>query len=53
VRCQLIGDAPCGLEITLSEAHGTLSMRMLKSSDPMTNRYDGIVWGKKHKKTAL
>ena len=47
VRCQLIGDAPCGLEITLSEVSGTLSVRMLKSSDPMTNRYDGIVWGKK------
>lgn len=47
VRCQLIGDAPCGLELTLSEKNGTLSLRMQKSSDPMTNRYEGIVWGKR------
>ena len=47
VRCQLIGDSPCGLEITLSEVNETLSVRMMKLSDPMTNRYDGIVWGKK------
>lgn len=47
VRCQLIGDAPCGLELTLSERNGTISLRMQKSSDPLTNRYDGIVWGKR------
>lgn len=47
VRCQLIGDAPCGLEMALCERCDTLSLRMVKSSDPMTNRYDGIIWGKR------
>lgn len=45
IRCQLIGDAPCGLELVCSEQNGTLSLRMRKSSDPMTNRYEGILWG--------
>ena len=49
VRCQLIGDAPCGLELLLSEQSDTLSLRMMKSSDPKTNRYDGLLWGKKIK----
>ena len=47
VRCQLIGDAPCGLELTICEKNDTLSLRMQKSSDPLTNRYDGIVFGRR------
>lgn len=47
VRCQLIGDAPCGLEMTIAEKGDTLSLRMQKSSDPLTNRYDGIVFGRR------
>lgn len=45
VRCQLIGDAPCGLELFVSEASDCVSLRMRKSSDPLTNRYEGVVWG--------
>lgn len=45
VRCQLIHHAPCGLEMFLHEKEGTLSVRMRKSNDPATRRYEGIFWG--------
>lgn len=47
VRCQLIGDAPCGLELYISETDDCVSVRMQKSSDPLTNRYEGIAWGER------
>lgn len=43
--CRLIGDAPCGVEMYIHERAGTVSIRMKKSSDPMTNRYEGVFWG--------
>ncbi|MBP3655887.1 MAG: serine hydrolase [Clostridia bacterium] len=47
VRCQLIGHAPCGLELLIGETDSAVSLRMMKSSDPKTNRYDGLIWGKR------
>ena len=47
VRCQLIHHAPCGLEMFLHEKQETLSVRMRKSNDPATRRYEGIFWGVK------
>ena len=43
--CKVIGEAPCGIEMFIYERNGTVSIRMRKSSDPMTNRYEGIFWG--------
>lgn len=45
VRCQLIGDAPCGLELLVSPRGGALTLRMSKSSDPLTNRFEGLFYG--------
>ncbi len=44
VRCNAIGDAPCGIELLLCEREKTLSLRMRKSSDPLTNRYEGLAF---------
>ena len=46
VRCNVVGDAPCGAELFIYEKDGTVSNRMRKSSDPLTNRYDGVFWGR-------
>ena len=46
VRCSVVGDAPCGAELFIYEKDGTVSIRMRKSSDPLTNRYDGVFWGR-------
>lgn len=43
--CHVIGEAPCGVMLYVAERHGTVSVRMKKSSDPITNRYDGVFWG--------
>ena len=45
VLCYVIGEAPCGVDIYLAERHGTVSVRMKKAFDPITNRYDGVYWG--------
>lgn len=47
LRIQRIGDAPCGVELHCYPKGTTLSIRMKRSSDPATNRYDGIVWGER------
>ena len=38
--------AACGAELFIYEKDGTVSIRMRKSSDPLTNRYDGVFWGR-------
>ena len=45
LRCQLIGRAPCGVQLLLHEKNGTLTLRMSKSNDPLTAGYEGIFWG--------
>ncbi|MGN0780001.1 MAG: serine hydrolase domain-containing protein [Aristaeellaceae bacterium] len=46
VRCQAVGDSPCGAELFIYEKDGTVSVRMRMSSDPLTTRYQGIYWGR-------
>lgn len=45
VRCNLTGDAPCGVELLLSTSGERLTLRMKKSNDPMTVGYDGVFSG--------
>lgn len=47
LRVHRIGDAPCGIELHCYPKDDTISIRMKRSADPATNRYDGIVWGKR------
>ena len=52
LRVQRIGDAPCGIELYCYPKGDTISIRMKRSADPMTNRYDGVVWGERIEKGA-
>lgn len=42
MRCHLIGDAPCGFEMMLQTSGRHASLRMRRSSDPLTNRFEGV-----------
>ena len=46
VQCQLIGDAPCGMDMLFSVENGCLTAVLRRSSDPMTIGYDGVFWGR-------
>ncbi len=45
VRCDAIGDAPCGFDLLLSLRDGTATLQCRCSSDPLTAGYDGIASG--------
>lgn len=42
VRCHLIGDAPCGMDMWFALANGRLSVALQRSNDPKTQGYDGV-----------
>ena len=45
VRCYLIGDAPCGVDMLLLFKGGCLTVQSRCSSDPATRGYDGVASG--------
>lgn len=45
VRCHLIGDAPCGVELLLAQSATGLTLRLRRSGDPLTEGYEGLWWG--------
>lgn len=47
LRVQRTKIAPSSIEVYCYPKGDTVSIRMKRSSDPMTNRYNGIAWGKK------
>lgn len=47
VHCQIIDDAPCGIEICVAERWEGASVLLRHSSNPRTNRYEGLFWGKR------
>ena len=47
VRCFIIGDAPCGVDMTLCFKGDSLTVQSKKSFDPATNAYDGVATGYK------
>lgn len=49
LRVQRTKIAPSGMEVYCYPKGDTVSIRMKRSSDPMTNRYHGIAWGNQEK----
>ena len=45
VRCQIIDDAPCGVDMLLHFTPTCLTVQARKSSDPATNAYEGVATG--------
>ncbi len=45
VRCFIIGDAPCGVDMLLRFGADTLTVQARKSFDPATNAYEGVASG--------
>ena len=45
VRCFLIGDAPCGVDMLLRFGGDCLTVQSRKSFDPATNAYEGMASG--------
>lgn len=45
VRCFIIGNAPCGVDMLLSFKGDCLTVQSRKSSDPATNAYEGVASG--------
>ena len=45
VRCQIIDDAPCGVDMLLRFTGTCLTVQARKSSDPATNAYEGVATG--------
>ena len=45
VRCFIIGDAPCGVDMLLRFRDGCLTVQSRKSFDPATNAYEGVASG--------
>ena len=45
VRCQLIGNAPCGVDMLLHFSGRCLTVQSRKSFDPATNCYEGVASG--------
>ena len=50
VRCYLIGNAPCGVDMLLCFKGDSLTVHARRSSDPATNGYDGVATGWKENK---
>ena len=47
VRCFIIGDAPCGVDMLLHFTENCLTVQSRKSFDPATNAYEGVATGYK------
>ncbi|MBR3764027.1 MAG: serine hydrolase [Clostridia bacterium] len=47
VRCFIIGNAPCGVDMLLYFKEDTLTVQCRKSFDPATNAYEGVATGRK------
>ncbi len=47
VRCFIIGDAPCGVDMLLRFGENALTVQARKSSDPATNAYEGVTSSRK------
>ena len=45
VRCFIIGDAPCGVDMLLRFKGDCLTVQSRKSFDPATNAYEGVATG--------
>lgn len=45
VRCQIIDDAPCGVDMLLHFTGTCLTVQARKSFDPATNAYEGVATG--------
>ena len=45
VRCFIIGNAPCGVDMLLQFKGDSLTVQSKKSFDPATNAYDGVASG--------
>lgn len=45
VRCYIIGDAPCGVDMLLCFQGACLTVQSRKSFDPATNTYEGVASG--------
>ncbi len=45
VRCWIIGDAPCGVDMLLHFGKDCLTVQSRKSFDPATNAYEGVASG--------
>lgn len=45
VRCFIVGDAPCGVDILLRFKEDCLTVQSKRSFDPATNDFDGIASG--------
>lgn len=45
VRCQIIDDAPCGVELLLHFGQRCLTVQARKAFDPATNAYEGVASG--------
>ena len=45
VRCFIIGNAPCGVDMLLSFKGNCLTVQSRKSFDPATNAYEGVASG--------
>lgn len=45
VRCQIIDDAPCGVDMLLRFTGTCLTVQARKSFDPATNAYEGVATG--------
>lgn len=41
VRCHLLGDAPCGMEMLLTREGERMTLGLRRSADPLTAGYDG------------
>ncbi|MBQ8202083.1 MAG: beta-lactamase family protein [Clostridia bacterium] len=46
VRCFIIGDAPCGVDMLLCFKGDSLTVQSRKSFDPATNSYEGVASGR-------
>lgn len=45
VRCYIIGDAPCGVDMLLQFKGDSLTVQSRKAFDPATNSYEGVATG--------
>lgn len=45
IRCHLIGDAPCGIDMLLHFSGNCLTIQSRCSTDPATKEYDGVASG--------
>ncbi len=45
VRCDAIGDAPCGFDLLISLKEDRVTVKSRRSFDPLTDGYDGIASG--------